>query len=109
LKTERAGTVIETTAGGRTELLGTLIYPSRPFTAAERSEPAFRSVDAAMSLIFSESVYCTGCGYTLYVEETRAGVTRQLSAAEVGGRMPLFAGFAAPVFTERIYLPLLRL
>jgi hypothetical protein len=108
LKTERAGTVIETTAGGRTELLGTLIYPSRPFTAAERSEPAFRSVDAAMSLIFSESVYCTGCGYTLYVEETRAGVTRQLSAAEVGGRMPLFTGFAAPVFTERIYLPLLR-
>lgn len=108
LKTERAGTVIETTAGGRTELLGTLIYPSRPFSAEEQGRAAFISRDSAMSLIYSESVYCAGCGYRIHVEETRAGVTRRLLAADFPGRMPLFAGFAAPALDRTLYLPLVR-
>lgn len=102
LKTERAGPVIVTSNGGRTELLGTLIYPSRPFTATEREQAAFSSQDASMSLIYSESVYCEGCGYALHIEETRAGVTQRLTAAEFGGRMPLYSGYRTPTAANRL-------
>lgn len=94
LKTERAGPVIVTTDGGRSELLGTLIYPSRPFTADERTQAAFRSVDSRMSLIYSQSVYCDGCSYPIHIEETRSGRTERLTDAEFAGRMPLYSGFA---------------
>ena len=120
LKTERPGTVIATEAGGRTELLGTLIYPAGAFSPTEQEQAAFVSRDSAMSLIFSTSVYCSECGYQFFVEETRAGVTRRLVAADVpGGRMPLFAGLnpallcgapatSPPRGTTTIFLPLQR-
>jgi hypothetical protein len=90
LKTERAGTVIETVGGGKTELLGGLIYPSREVPA---SDVAFISRDSSVSLIYSQNVYCQNCGYTTDVEETRGGSTRRLSAGEVGGRMALYVGY----------------
>jgi hypothetical protein len=92
LKTERAGTVIETTNGGMTELLGTRIYPAATFTPAELQQAAFINRDSRISLIFSTSVYCQNCGYNIFVEETRHGETRKLFANQVGGRMPLYIG-----------------
>jgi hypothetical protein len=108
LKTERTGTVIETINGGKTELLGTLIYPAAPFSGEEKQKAAFVSRDAQMSLIYSVSTYCEGCGYDIQIEETRDGETRQILTSAFPGRMPLFAGFpeAAPPGDERVYLPL---
>lgn len=93
LKTEGTGTVISTLGGGFTELLGTLIYPSRAFNATELTQPAFVSRDSSQSLIYSFSVYCTGCNYDIQVQETRNGVTRQLKSSGLPWRMPLFTGY----------------
>jgi hypothetical protein len=90
LKTERAGTVIDTVNGGSTELLGTLVYPAG---AVPQTQPAFRSVDSRISLIYSVSSYVTNGDYGVQVEETKGGVTKQLLRSAVGGRMGLFVGF----------------
>jgi hypothetical protein len=107
LKTERTGTVIETTGGGRTELLGTLIYPATPFGAEERQKPAFINRRSSVSLIYSQSVYCNGCGYEIQIEETRGTETRRIMAADFAGRMPLYAGFLDESrLAPRMFLPL---
>jgi hypothetical protein len=109
LKTESTGTVIETINGGRTELYGTLIYPSRPFGPSQSEQAAFVSRDSSMSLIYSTSVYCDDCGYPVQIEETRGNDTRRLASEDFNGRMALYSGFIAP--TEgplRLYLPMLR-
>ncbi len=90
LKTERAGTVIETLNGGTTELLGTLIYPAANVPAGD---VAFSSVDSKISLIYSVSSYVPGGDYAVQVRETRGGVTKSLAQSEVKGRMPLFVGY----------------
>jgi hypothetical protein len=90
LKTERAGTVIETLNGGSTELLGTLIYPA---TTVPASDVAFRSTDSKISLIYSVSSYITDGDYAIQVEETRNGVTKQMLRSDVKGRMSLFVGY----------------
>ena len=93
LKTERGGTVIDTRAGGRTELLGSLLYPSR---AIEQSSPAFLSTDAQASYIFSANTYCAQCGYAQWVEERRAADTRRLAAPAGTAaltRMSLYIGY----------------
>ena len=91
LKTELAGTVINTTSGGKTELLGALIYPT---TAVPTSQPSFISTDAQVSYMYKESVYCAGCGYTIQVQETRSGVTKNLTSPNSSAfRMPLFIGY----------------
>lgn len=93
LKTERPDTVIETTSGGKTELLGTLIYPSRAFSDEEQQNAAFVNRDSSMSLIYSTSSYCDNCAYAIQVEETRDGQTRKLMSSEFPGRMPLYVGY----------------
>jgi Pectate lyase superfamily protein len=91
LKTEKAGTVINTASGGETELLGGLIYPA---VAVPSTQPAFVSTDAQTSYIYKESVYCSGCGYSIQVQETRSGVTKQITALNSNSfRMPLFIGY----------------
>jgi Pectate lyase superfamily protein len=93
LKTERGGTVIDTRAGGRTELLGCLLYPSR---AINQSLPAFLSTNAQASYIFSTNVYCPQCGYAQWIEEIRGADTRRLAAPVPGtstARMPLYLGY----------------
>ncbi len=91
LKTERGGTVIDTEAGGQTELLGGFIYPAM---AVPSTDVAFRSVDSQVSYIYTESVYCASCGYATQVEEIREGVDRRItSPANSNFRMPLFAGY----------------
>lgn len=93
IKTERAGTVIETVNGGKSELLGTLIYPAKNLSAEEKQESAFISREASMSLIYSVSSYLPDGNYPIQIEETRSGVTKKLPASDVSGRIPLFTGF----------------
>lgn len=91
LKTEGPGTVIDTGQGGQTELLGSLLYPA---TRVPRDDVAFRSTDANVSYMYTESVYCQLCGYFNQIEETRSGKTLQItSPTNTGYRMPLFIGY----------------
>ena len=93
LKTERGGTVIDTRAGGRTELLGSLLYPSR---AVDQSRPAFSSTDAQVSYVFSANTYCAQCDYAQWVEERRVADTRRLAAPvprAALARMSLYVGY----------------
>jgi len=91
MKTENSDVVIDTTDGGKTELLGGLIYPAHPVPS---TDVAFRSEDSQVSYMYSESVYCKGCGYPTQVEEIRDGLTYKItSAASSAYRMPLFVGF----------------
>jgi hypothetical protein len=75
LKTEKPSTVIQTTKGGKTELLGGLLYPVLPVAS---STPAFVSIDSQMSLIYAVSAYGSDRDYTIHVRETRQGVTKTL-------------------------------
>jgi hypothetical protein len=93
LKTERAGTVIETAGGGKTELLGTLIYPATNFNDEQKQRAAFINRESSQSLIYSVSNYLPNGNYPIQVEETRDGVTKRLMASEMPGRMPLFVGY----------------
>ena len=93
LKTEGKGAVINTTNGGKTEVLGTLIYPVHDFNAAEKKEAAFISNNSSQSLIYSVSAYEENRNYDIQVEETRNGVKRQLLTKDFSGRMPLFVGY----------------
>ena len=93
LKTEGKGSVINTTQSGKTEVLGTLIYPVQDFTAKEKQEAAFISNNSSQSLIYSVSAYSENKNYDIQVEETRNGVKRQLLTKDFPGRMPLFVGY----------------
>jgi hypothetical protein len=90
LKTEGAGTVIDTKEGGQTELLGGLIYPA---TRVPLGDVAFRSSDAQVSYMYTEPVYCEACGYSNQIQETRSGKTLQItSSANIGYTMSLSIG-----------------
>lgn len=90
LKTESPGVVIDTTKGGQTELLGNLIYPVHLLPT---DATAFVSTGARTSYIYSESVYCTGCGYAVQVMQTTNGSVREIES-DPNKRfvMPLFYG-----------------
>jgi hypothetical protein len=91
IKTEQAGTIINTSAGGSTELLGGLIYPA---TVTPTSDIAFISTDAQVSYIYGQPVYCTRCGYSVQVQETRSGVTKRITTTGSSNyRVPLFVGY----------------
>ncbi|UYZ62045.1 glycosyl hydrolase family 28-related protein [Hymenobacter weizhouensis] len=79
VKTEGWGTVISTTSGGKTEVVGGLLYPVR--SDYERKYPAFVVDNASASLTFTH----TGNErYEVYVQETRGSETRQLLEAQAG-------------------------
>jgi len=89
LKTEnRAGpgspTVIETTGGGKTELLGGLLYPVQPIPS---NVPAFVNNESSLSLIYAVSAYGSADrNYNVHVRETRNGVTRDLTRSALASR-----------------------
>jgi hypothetical protein len=97
LKTERGGTLIETLAGGRTELLGGLSYTTNHGKLA----PMFTIRDAAASITIGEVCY-TGEPYAQLVHETRGAETQVLNRSEAplrpsylqGSQIPLFVGAA---------------
>jgi hypothetical protein len=94
IKTERPTVVIQTTEGGRTELLGGLLYPVQEVPP---DLPAFVSIDAHHSLIYAVSAYEPTRNYTIQIQETQDGQTRQLLTEEVpsrdlGSAIPLYNG-----------------
>ena len=73
LKTEGNGTLIQTTGGGRTELLGGLSYTSH----AQPADAMFVVEDAQASLTFSEVCF-TDQPFQTIVSETQGGRTKTL-------------------------------
>lgn len=96
LKTELPSTVLRTSSGGSSELLGGLVYPVDRVPAGT---PAFVTVDSSVSLIYAVSAYNSASQYTTQVEETRGDVTRTLDAdalprrGAAGSLTPLYVGF----------------
>lgn len=89
-KTERGGTLLETTNGGRTELLGCFAYATTGVSKA----PMFVVMDSDFSATMGEAHY--GGRFDILVRETRGGETRDLHRKDaksrygVGALVPLF-------------------
>ena len=94
IKTEGKGTVIETNKGGKTELLGTLIYPVQKFTEEEKQQAAFVNNNSSQSLIYSISYHRRNRNYPIQVREIRNGITKSFLTKDMQGKvMPLFVGY----------------
>jgi hypothetical protein len=91
VKTEGAGTVMESRNGASTEVLGGLLYPSAA-VPAERA--GFLSVDSKQSLTFSVSAYTATNRYDPLISTTAAGKTMVLKPPPepdgFGSRVPLY-------------------
>jgi Pectate lyase superfamily protein len=95
IKTEGAGTVINTFNKGASELLGTLNYPVKTFTAEDQKLPAFINNESSVSLIYAANNYKGSVGnHQIQVREIRDGVTRDFNLNQIPYpfRMPLFSG-----------------
>lgn len=102
LKTENSGsslgspTVIETSNGGYTELLGGLVYPTKDVLD---TAPAFINTNSNVSLIYGLSAFGSAArNHNIHVQETKGGNTRNLLRSNVlsrdvyGSVMPLYSG-----------------
>jgi regulation of enolase protein 1 (concanavalin A-like superfamily) len=92
-KTEGAPVTLKTAGGGKTELLGGILY-----TVWGSGNPALVNDESSLSATFTETSYSDGANYDNYVQEKRDGVTRSLSRTEAqwhgyGGMMPLYVGY----------------
>lgn len=85
IKTEKRNTVIDTRNGGRTELLGGLIYPLAGFTKEEDSIPAFMVDNGAFSAMCGYSAYAANGMYTIFVQERQGSETRNLLTSSLDG------------------------
>lgn len=83
LKTERDSTVIESTAGAKTEVLGGLLYPA---TKVAAEQPAFINEDSHQSLIYATTAYNAGTSYTVQSLTTVRGSTKRLLTADLPRR-----------------------
>ncbi len=98
LKTERGGTLIDTRAGGKTELLGGLAYTTTAGPNGNQSDPMFINTESSISITLGEVNFGI-LGYSTYVQETRGGVTRNLSSSSLqnyiggGKHIPLYVGY----------------
>jgi hypothetical protein len=90
LKTEKQGIVVDTSSTGQTEVLGNLIYPS---SVLPSNSIMFRSATQSVSYIYSQSNYCTDCGYDIQVSEIINGVNEQITSnPSLRYVMPLYHG-----------------
>jgi hypothetical protein len=87
IKTEKDRTIVETTAGGRTELFGGFFYKNR-----QRVGPAPMLISADSSVAYNYRAI--GVPYEIQVQETRAGQMRELTVQQTGGQCVLFVGHA---------------
>jgi len=99
LKTERGGTLIDTKASGKTEVLGGFAYTTTAAPNGQQNDPMFINNESSVSISMAEINYGGGPNYTTYVRETRDGVTRNLSPASLpnymgsGKHVPLYVGY----------------
>ncbi len=89
-KTERGGTLVETLAGGQTEVLGGFSYT----TTAGGLAPMFVTRDATAYAFFAEVCF-NGDPFRRLIEETRAGRTRTVERGD-GSTAPYVAMPAGP-------------
>ncbi len=89
LKTEKDRTIIGTYNGGRTEVLGGLLYKNRERIGPA---PAFICEDCKMSLVYRNK----GIAYQTQVLEKQNGVTKEFFFQDMPAsnwRMPLYSGY----------------
>jgi hypothetical protein len=72
-KTERGGTLLETKAGGQSEVLGGFSYT----TTAGKLAPMFVTKDASLFTFFHEVCF-NGDPFAMLVEESQAGESKKL-------------------------------
>ena len=98
VKAERDLTIIETLEGGRSEVLGCLLYANLCNTY---SAPAFIVEDASFSIAGSiQRHFCAGEGWAIQVRETRGGETKEFLLSEsINAGTALYVGYpgSAPV------------
>ncbi len=89
IKTERPFTIIESTKGAATELLGGLLYPVQPVPA---DTPAFINDGAATSLVYAVSAYLDESrNYQVQVLDPRGELTRNdVVERNLGSLVPLY-------------------
>lgn len=92
LKTERAGTLVETTDGGLTEVLGGLCY-----TTGSNADPMFSVVDSSASFSIAEVAYGPP-PFPLLVRETVGGNTKLLERGQAPLRFQFMNGSAIPLY-----------
>lgn len=76
-KTERGGTLLKTTAGGKSEVFGTFSYT----TTTGKLAPMFVTEDAEVFAYFNEVCY-TGDPFSVLVREKRKGETKEIKRGE---------------------------
>ena len=90
IKTEKDRSIIGTYDGGRTELLGGLLYKNRQRVG---QAPCFINSEASHSLVYRAK----GVPYDVHVEETRGGVTKRLPKEKTHRwRATLYVGYKGP-------------
>lgn len=96
LKTEQGGPVLRTRYGGRSEFLGTLLYP---LGGVDPAVVAFENIESSHSLVYASSNYSGSTGdYKTQVREVRGGssATSGWNTNYSGRRfMPLHRGYQA--------------
>lgn len=110
IKTEKAGTIVETFAAGpgpagpgRTEVLGTLIYP---VDRLPLQQPMFRAVDSELSVVIGESSFSGDSNHSVVIEHEINGVKRRLRDTETNGRVGFFIGATLGLYSGRLPSPL---
>lgn len=88
LKTERSGTAAETTAGGRTEILGGLFYPVEE---VDPDTPALSSRDSVVSATFAVSSIEPSRHYRILARVVCGGETAVLDARDSLRRVTLYS------------------
>lgn len=92
-KTERDGILVDTKAGGKTEIIGGLIYS----TSDPKTTPMFTNENSAVSLTIGECNFNRNFYFNL-VTETRNGVMKELNRGATpqrcnGSAIPLYVGY----------------
>lgn len=90
IKSEGPFTIITSTNGGATELLGGLLYPVVP---VPNDTPAFVSYGGGMSLVFAVSAHVDDIrNYRLQVLDSQGSLTEdEVVSRHLGSLVPLYA------------------
>ncbi len=108
VKTEGVCTVVDNSAGGKTEVLGGLVYITA--TNPDANVPAFRNTDGTMLLSYVEESTTSNSSYAIHLQSTINGVTKNVLASSLTARglgrvVPLLVSTALPKTAVTVTLP----
>jgi hypothetical protein len=92
LKTERAGTLVQTRRGGASEILGGLCY-----TTTSGPDPMFVVAGGSLGASISEIAYGV-TPYQTLIQESKGSATRELLRGQAPFRFSFMGGSAIPLF-----------